>query len=257
MNKQNIVLLCSDGMSTRAIYNALQRSFDNVTVVMEEPMSRLQMAKRRSKKLGYFKVASQIVFVAVAVPILSRLARGRVKEIELEYALDTSWNSAEPIRVKSVNSEECRSRLRSTNPSVVVVNGTRIVETETLESVKVPFINTHAGITPLFRGVHGGYWALVEGHSELVGTTVHLVDTGIDTGKIIEQAFFGTSKRDNFATYPYLHTAVGIPILLEAVKKCLSNELETKNPLGTLGSKLRYHPTIWQYLYYRLRNGVR
>jgi folate-dependent phosphoribosylglycinamide formyltransferase PurN len=37
--------------------------------------------------------------------------------------------------------------------------------------------------------VHGGYWALAENNPQLVGTTVHFVDTGIDTGEVIEQSF--------------------------------------------------------------------
>ncbi len=48
----------------------------------------------------------------------------------------------------------------------------------------------HAGITLRYRGVHGGYWALAEQHPEWVGTTVHLVDPGIDTGGILAQSTF-------------------------------------------------------------------
>ena len=61
-----------------------------------------------------------------------------------------------------------------------MVNGTRIISSRVLDSIGCPIINTHAGITPRYRGVHGGYWALAEGHPEEVGTTVHLVDKGIE-----------------------------------------------------------------------------
>ena len=64
-----------------------------------------------------------------------------------------------------------------------------------LGSLGCPVVNVHAGITPRYRGVHGGYWALAERHPEWVGTTVHLVDPGIDTGAILAQATFDVSRR--------------------------------------------------------------
>ena len=84
-----------------------------------------------------------------------------------------------------------------------------------------PVINTHAGLTPRHRGVHGGYWALAEGHPELVGTTVHLIDEGIDTGAVLGRAHFSPTRRDSVATYPYLHLAAGLPLLAEQVQLTL------------------------------------
>lgn len=256
MNKESeIVLLCSDGPSSRAIYNVLTDKFGELTVVLERPVSRLEMAKRRAKKLGYLEVAGQIMFVALVVPVLTNIARKRISQIKLQFGLREDWGAAQIVSVENVNSDETIQLLRELKPRLTVVNGTRIVSSRVLESVNSVFINTHAGITPLFRGVHGGYWALAEGRSELVGTTVHFVDKGIDTGKIIAQAYFKVTEMDNFATYPYLHTAYGIPILISAVEDGLQGKLEAKEGNG-LPSMLRYHPTIWEYFLRWLRTGV-
>ena len=91
--------------------------------------------------------------------------------IKRQFHLDISPVDGRVIRVPSVNSGKARRALREFSPQVVVVNGTRIICNETLCAVDAPFINTHAGITPLYRGVHGGYWALREGRPDLVGTT--------------------------------------------------------------------------------------
>jgi folate-dependent phosphoribosylglycinamide formyltransferase PurN len=91
----------------------------------------------------------------------------------------------------------------------------------------------------------------------LVGTTIHLVDQGIDTGNIIEQAFFEVTEKDNFTTYPFLHTAHGIPILQKAVENCLNDNLAAKNKANDLPSKLRYHPAIWEYIYHLIKKGVK
>lgn len=254
---KRIVLLCTDGDSTRAVYNALCDQFGDVVVIMEEPVGRLQMAKRRARKLGYFTTFGQMMFAAGIVPLLAAASRDRIAEIEREHHLRKELPEEVVTRVADVNSDEARERLRASRPDVVVVNGTRIIDQETLGCVDAPFINTHAGITPLFRGVHGGYWALAEGRPELVGTTVHLVDKGIDTGTIISQSFFEVTERDNFATYPHLHTAAGISALVPAVNAALEGKLEFREPPAGLESRLRHHPTAWFYLKNRLFRGIR
>ena len=96
-----------------------------------------------------------------------------------------------------------------------------------LASAGCPVLNMHAGITPRYRGVHGGYWALAEHHPEWVGTTVHLVDPGIDTGGILAQTTFEVSGEDTIATYPDLHLVHGLPLLGAQTEKWLSgSELE-------------------------------
>jgi folate-dependent phosphoribosylglycinamide formyltransferase PurN len=136
------------------------------------------------------------------------------------------------------------------------VNGTRIIGPKTLGAVECWFINTHAGITPAYRGVHGGYWALAEGRADQVGTTVHLVDGGVDTGPVIARRRFEVTPRDNFATYPYLHTAAGIPPLLDAVHQALTGSLAAAPAPAGERSVLRHHPTLWTYLRCRLWKQV-
>lgn len=254
----SILLLATDGTSSRAVYHALVRAgIGDVTVVLERKTPRSELLKRRMRKLGAVTVAGQVAFMGGAQPLLSRRARRRVREICEKYALDLSAIPEPITRVSNVNSEEARDAIARARPDVVVVNGTRILSKQTLAAIRCPAINMHAGITPRYRGVHGGYWALVEGRPELAGTTVHLVDAGIDTGGIIAQATFPVTAEDSFATYPYLHTAIGIPPLLDAVRAALNGTLVTRESLAGAESTLRSHPTIWEYVRHRLGRGVR
>ena len=257
-NNGKVVLLAQDDDSTRAVYHALAKEFPDVTVVMEQSVSRGQLVKRRVKRLGVFPVVGQLLFVTLVVPVLRRRSRRRIDRIRAEHGLDLSPIRGGVVHVPSVNSAEAREALRRIGPRVVVVNGTRIIGKDTLKAVDAPFVNTHAGITPLYRGVHGGYWALAEGRPELVGTTVHLVDEGIDTGGPLAQVTFPVSDEDSFATYPYLHVAYGIPRLVAIVRQALNGGgLAPQADHGDLPSRLRYHPTLWGYLSTRLTKGVR
>jgi folate-dependent phosphoribosylglycinamide formyltransferase PurN len=78
-----------------------------------------------------------------------------------------------------------------------------------LQSTSAKFINTYTGITPLYRDVHGGYWALFQNDKENCDVTVLLVDEGIDTGNIIYQFLIQPTKHDNFSTYPLLQLSEG------------------------------------------------
>lgn len=251
---ENIVLLCSNGDSAKAVYQALRREFGNITVIMEKDVPRSLFLKRRLKKLGVVPVFGQVLFMSLIVPVLRLSSKSRLEE--LKRSLDIR-EIEDVIHIDSVNSESGRAALRAADPALVVVNGTRIISQKTLTSVNARFINMHAGITPLYRGVHGGYWALLENHPDLVGTTVHFVDTGIDTGSIIEQAFFEVSPDDNFVTYPYLHTKAGIDILIKNIKLILDGNLGDSKPEMDLPSKLRYHPTIWKYIYYYFKRKIK
>jgi len=251
-----VVLLASDGAATRIIYHALAREFPRVEVVLERRLSKVGIFRRRMRTLGLLTALAQVPFRAGLVPLLAVRAVRRIAAIKAQYRLDDSPIPRMAHRVKSVNSPEAREALRALDPIVIAVSGTRIIGRETLHAVDVPFINMHGGITPLYRGVHGGYWALVEGRPDLVGSTVHRIDEGIDTGAVLAQARFDITDQDSFATYPYLHTAVGIPLLIAAVRDACNNRLDRGRAVA-LPSRLRTHPTIWQYLRNWWTTGVK
>jgi Formyl transferase len=255
-----IVLLAGPGVPTNIVYHYLAERFPDVVVVMEQPVSRVTLARRRARRLGWVTVLGQIAFITVGLPVLRRLSRARVAAIMTGAGLDGS-DIPDVRAVGSVNGPETPALLRELGPTVVVINGTRIIADSTLSAVSRPFINIHAGITPRYRGVHGGYWALAEGRPDLAGTTVHIVDTGIDTGGVLARAYFRPEPTDSIATYPYRHLADGLPLLAEQVGRVLKGE-----PVATLApdsvadegeSQLRWHPTAWGYIWTRLRRHVR
>jgi methionyl-tRNA formyltransferase len=212
--------------------------------------------RRRLVKLGVATVVGQAAFRALIVPALQRRSVDRSAEILRSASLRDAPIPPERVhRVPSVNDPGTAELLASLGPEVVVVNGTRIIARSVLDRCRVPFINMHAGITPAYRGVHGGYWALQQGQPDRCGVTVHRIDEGIDTGPVIAQATIAPTPADNFTTYQCLQWAVGVPLLVEAVGRALDGTLTTRPSEGP--SRLWSHPTAWQYLWHRWRRGVR
>ena len=248
MENKKIILLASSGYSTNVVYNALDQTLGIHTVIIENKISKKTIINRRIKKLGFIRVAGQLLFQVLIVPILDKLSQKRKAAIKKIYRLtDTLIPSAKIKNVTSVNDNYTKELLQQLNPDLIIINGTRIISKKILTSVPCRFLNTHCGITPRYRGVHGSYWALANNDEANSGVTIHLVDAGIDTGGVLYQAKITTTEKDNFTTYPLLQLAAGVPLLIMASKNALENNLQEL--LGTKESKLWYHPTIWQYFY--------
>jgi methionyl-tRNA formyltransferase len=248
-----VVVLGRDNPSTRIVVDALARRFEIARVILEEPEDRGVFIRRRIKRLGLLTVADQLAFM-VAGKLLGRASRRRIAEILARAGL-RDVPPPQPLRVTSANAPETLEALRDLKPDVIVVNGTRILSRALLGGAPAPFINMHAGITPLYRGVHGGYWALAQGDPANCGVTVHLVDPGVDTGEVLYQARVQPTPRDSYFTYPYLQLAAGVPLLLRAVEDALQGRLA---PMRAQGSSAQWsHPGLTGYLWRRLARGVR
>ena len=183
-------------------------------------------------------------------------SRPRIRKLILDYGLS---NSAPPKNitefVDSINNDKTIALLKQYKPEAVIVNGTRIISKKVLSSIDAPFINTHMGITPKYRGVHGGYWALAMGDDVNCGVTVHLVDQGIDTGGVLYQDTIRPDKSDNFNTYPIHQIAKAIPLMISALDDVKEKCINVKK--GVLPSRLWYHPTILEYVKYWMQRGVK
>ncbi|MBS1512379.1 MAG: formyl transferase [Bacteroidetes bacterium] len=248
MQSKKIVFLASDGESSRWVYNALSKEFEIGAAIIEQPISKKVLFKGRLKRIGFFKVMGQVLFSVLVVPILRR--KGMVRKLELikQYQLDgTAFNESTIHRVSSVNDAACMQLLQQIQPDIVVVNGTRIISKKILQCTPALFINMHVGITPWYRGSHGGYWAVKNKDIKNFGTTIHLVDAGVDTGGVLQQAFVSPSPKDNFTTYPVLQVAVGIAALKDVLQQVMNGTLSVK-PHAEKGA-MYYQPTVWAYLW--------
>jgi len=278
-----LVVLGRDNDATAIVVHYLAQRFDDIVTVVEEAEAPGTLLRRRARRLGWRRVAGQVVFTTVVLPVLHRRGRARIRSILADAGLDPT-PVTDVRRVPSVNAPETIAMLRELAPAAVVVIGTRIIARTVLQSVPAPFVNVHPGITPHYRGMHGAYWALSEGRPELVGTTVHLVDAGVDTGEALARTYFTPGPDDSIATYFYLHVASALPaltdqltVLTDARPETIPSSRATPPPGGhdplhppttdalpgdgasasADESKLWFHPTVWEYLRLRWQLGLR
>ena len=78
-------------------------------------------------------------------------------------------------------------------------------------------INPHSGFLPLFRGMNVIEWSLIYGF--IPYTTIHFINTGIDTGKIAGAKLITLQPADNEQTIAWKTIKVGTQLMLETVDK--------------------------------------
>lgn len=81
------------------------------------------------------------------------------------------------------NSKPALITLRKWRPDVIVFAGGNILKEPLLQIPRLGVINLHLGLLPQIRGMSSPEWSLLTGVP--IGITIHYMDSGIDTGRIL------------------------------------------------------------------------
>jgi methionyl-tRNA formyltransferase len=87
--------------------------------------------------------------------------------------------------VPHINHPEVVELARQLRPDLICVFGTSLIRGELLKEGRLGIVNLHGGLSPEYRGADCTFWALYNGEPEKVGCTLHYIDAGIDTGRLI------------------------------------------------------------------------
>lgn len=251
-----VMLIIRPNLSSAVLVNYLRQHVSDLVVVEEQRPAITRSLRMRILKAGLIKSSGQVLFVVV-YRLIKWASKNRLKKImETNNLSKDCYKDLVVRKVESVNDAEFQAWLRNQHSQVVVINGTRILSERTINLINCPILNVHCGITPHYRGVHGGYWALYNNDSKNFGVTVHSVDKGVDTGSILSQRYVTISKFDNISTYPLLQHAAAMPCLTEIVQNILDGK-KLYPKTNSMKSKQWFHPTLWTYLYCRFMRGIK
>ncbi|MFV0416391.1 MAG: phosphoribosylglycinamide formyltransferase [Chthoniobacterales bacterium] len=130
------------------------------------------------------KLAAEIVFVASDHANAGILKKASAAGLPTYVIEETKFKTrlSENVERKLVE------QMQNAGVEVLVLAGyMRVIKAPTLEAFAGKIINIHPSLLPKFRGLEAWRQALEAGENE-AGCTVHLVDEGIDTGRILAQA---------------------------------------------------------------------
>jgi methionyl-tRNA formyltransferase len=135
------------------------------------------------------------------------------------------------ISVDSLNSKKCEFLLNSLKPDLIILGGARILKKNIISLPRIGILNAHPGLLPKYRGVDVIRWAILN-HDPL-GVTVHFVNAGVDTGKIITRKEFEIEPEDTIDSLKQKAIDLAGELISSVVLELSKNEniISTSNPI--------------------------
>ena len=108
-----------------------------------------------------------------------------------------------------------------------VVFGSSYIKGELVDFlIKQKAINIHAGVSPYYRGSACNFWALYDDNPHLVGSTIHLLSKGLDSGPMLYHAM------SNLKTNPFEYTMSTIKSAFHSIaERIKDNSIFKINPV--------------------------
>ena len=185
----SVLLLCSDGPHHGCIANKLHQEQFLAGVFCEPESAQMSKLLRRRRYRDYLWRA----YHGWRRKLLS-LDKFRTSYFggtfdELVMTLDGV------VKVADINSLEIEQYVADHSLDAIVVMGTSIIKSALLES-GIPIINIHGGYLPDYKGNHCIFFAYYNNQLDKVGSTIHLIDPGVDSGEVVERVTVPVAETD-------------------------------------------------------------
>lgn len=123
---------------------------------------------------------------------------------------------------RQTNSPQTQQIVAALAPDVMILGQTGIVRAPLLQIPRLGALNAHPGILPFYRGIDCAKWAAHRGEFDKIGSTVHWVDPGVDTGRIVRAeryAFIGNEALDTLDDHLYDQCALMLGDVLAGLRR--------------------------------------
>ena len=174
---------------------------------------------------------------------------------DVEPRLDSPELTTEVPHINHPSVIELVDRLQ---PDVIAVFGTSLIKGALLTRGSLSIVNLHGGLSPEYRGADCTFWALYNGEPEKVGCTLHFIDSGIDTGKLLAHICPEVYEGDNELTLFWRAVRDSAEVYAEAIRRLAQNEA-LGAPQSGKGKLYQVKDRGWhheQHLAHGLHNGL-
>ncbi len=160
---------------------------------------------------------------------------------------------AAAVRVPNINGPTSVKMMGELEPDVIIQSGAGILKPQIFTLARLATLNLHHGIAPLIRGMSSILWGQYERRPEWIGSTVHVIDEGIDTGAVLAYAKVEPERAGE--RFPSLYVRAsedGVAHLLETLERLEAGETwSVPTPPGEKG----YRSTLsgWKQLALEIR----
>jgi len=155
---------------------------------------------------------------------------GRGKKIQVgpvkTFALSQNIPIIQPEKMKAPVFLET---LRSWNPDVIVVAAFgRILPQVILDLPPKGCLNVHGSLLPKYRGAAPIQWAVINGEHE-TGVTIMVMDAGLDTGAILDQAVVPIAEEDTAGDVAVRMSERGGGLLVSTLTRWMAGTIDAQS----------------------------
>ena len=181
-------------------------------------------------------------------------------EARSDFVADGESCAVRHILPGKLNAGETVEFLEASGVEAVAVYGTNLIKATLLDRWSGRMINMHLGLSPYYRGTATNFYPLLNEEPEYVGATIHLLDTGIDSGPILRQARPEIVADDMPHTIGCKAILAGIAAMIAVLKDLERGRLEPvaqwEVPNPRLYLRKDYHPRQVVELYRKIEAGL-
>tara|TARA_B100001175_G_scaffold317848_1_gene336909 strand:- start:3605 stop:4282 length:678 start_codon:yes stop_codon:yes gene_type:complete len=102
-----------------------------------------------------------------------------------------------------------------------IQGGTDIIKENIIDKYKLGILNFHPGLLPQYRGCSAPEWQIYENKN--VYSTCHIIDKGIDTGKIVAKKQLNTNYKSYYHFRASIYKEISI-FLVNTIKNIIENK---------------------------------
>lgn len=173
----------------------------------------------------------------VCVVTLSEQAASHVSGV-VDLAREADSRGAPVLRVDDVNDPENVAWIRDRAPDLIAVVGwTRLIRDELLLMPTRGCIGFHASLLPRHRGRAPVNWSIIKGETE-TGSTMIMLNAGVDTGEIVAQRATPISVDDTCGTVYGRVAQLGADMLQDQLGPLLNGTAVTRRQDDALADVL-------------------
>ena len=192
--------------------------------------------KRSASRPTLRKILSGIKRNLLGNQTLADLERRMERQARRRYFPDfsrTIRSTLMPETTVDIHAEEFLEHLRKEQYDMIVLFGTSIVKKPLLEIPRCATLNIHTSLLPYYKGTMPEFWQLYYEDYAHCGSTVHYVESGVDTGNILLQEPVEVEAGDTFFDLRYKNILKAIELLPEAITLASSGEPGVVQPSVT------------------------
>ena len=198
-NKLNIALITA-GNPRHHYFKKKISSVVDVGLVIEEP----KKSTPQEKEISFFKNSF------------------------LDNNCNSKRNNQVNISDKTLNNIETQKILEDFSPDYIFTFGCGLLKDNIIKTASKCTINIHTGLTQYHRGVEGPLFAIYEEDASIIGSTIHQVTTGIDSGQVVAQEKTKLRLDDDLELLFYRTCKCGIDLLQKYIINIILDKAKFK-----------------------------